>query len=167
MILICTWILKIVGAPTHGRSAHRIWDPWQSHPLRFSVRQLHFPSVCQLQRQAVVCQQSHHLWFSVCLSVCQLQRYQEMTEFYDVNFLAPTILNAPNKIFGPKLAHSSSTTCYQNFVYKLFDYKIEHLQPMQTSPITFMTIFEALRLILAPQHISYLILISLRILKWG
>ena len=65
------------------------------------------------------------------------------------------------------LAHSSSTTCYQNFVYKLFDYKIEHLQPMQTSPITFMTIFEALRLILAPQHISYLILISLRILKWG
>ena len=31
-----------------------------------------------------------------------------MTEFYDVNFLAPPILNAPNKIFGPKLAHSSS-----------------------------------------------------------
>ena len=97
--------------------------------VTFSVRL----SVCQLQRQAVVCQQSHHLWFFVCLSICQLQRYQEMTEFYDVNFLAPTILNAPNKIFGPKLAHSSSTTCYQNFVYKLFDYKIEHLQPMQTS----------------------------------
>ena len=77
----------------------------QSHPLWFSVRL----SVCQLQRQAVVCQQSHHLWFSVCLSVCQLQRYQEMTEFYDVNFLAPPILNAPNKIFGPKLAHSSSS----------------------------------------------------------
>ena len=31
-----------------------------------------------------------------------------MTEFYDVTFLAPPILNAQNKIFGPKLAHSSS-----------------------------------------------------------
>ena len=82
----------------------------QSHPLWFSVR--------QLQRQAVVCQQYHHLWFSVC----QLQRYQEMTEFYDVSFLAPPILNAQNKIFGPKLAHSSSST-YLIHVY--FPYLIK------------------------------------------
>ena len=30
-----------------------------------------------------------------------------MTEFYDISFLAPPILNAQNKIFGPKLARSS------------------------------------------------------------
>ena len=32
---------------------------------------------------------------------------------------------------------------------------------MQTLPITFMTIFEASRLILVPQHLFYLILIGL------
>ena len=63
------------------------------------------PSVRQLQRKALVHFKST---FHNFLSVCQLQRYQEMTEFYDVIFLVPVILNAPNKIFGPKLAHSSS-----------------------------------------------------------
>ena len=38
---------------------------------------------------------------------------------------------------------------------------------MQTSPLTFMTTFQACRLILAPQHIFPLIMIGLRILKWG
>ena len=38
---------------------------------------------------------------------------------------------------------------------------------MQTSPLTFMAIFEACRLILAPKHMFPLILIGLRILKWG
>ena len=38
---------------------------------------------------------------------------------------------------------------------------------MQTSPLTFLTIFEACRLILAPQHMFPLILLGLRILKWG
>ena len=38
---------------------------------------------------------------------------------------------------------------------------------MQTSPLTFMAIFEACRLILAPQHMFPLILLGLRILKWG
>ena len=95
---VCLWVC--VWFSLSAISPSMIFRP----SVTFSVRL----SVCQLQRQAVVCQQSHHLWFSVCLSVCQLQRYQEMTEFYDVNFLAPPILNAPNKIFGPKLAHSSS-----------------------------------------------------------
>ena len=49
------------------------------------------------------------------LSVCQLQRYKDMTEFYYVNFLAPPILNAINKIFGPKLAHSSSMKIISTF----------------------------------------------------
>ena len=38
---------------------------------------------------------------------------------------------------------------------------------MQTSPLTFMTIFEACGQILAPQHMFPLILLGLRILKWG
>ena len=38
---------------------------------------------------------------------------------------------------------------------------------MQTSPLTFMAIFEACRLILAPKHMFPLILLGLRILKWG
>ena len=37
----------------------------------------------------------------------------------------------------------------------------------QKWPITFMAIFDAFRLILALLHIFYLILIGLRILKWG
>ena len=56
--------------------------------------------------------QSHHLmhdvylqfpvyFTTICLSICQLQRYQELTEFYDVNFIGPSYSKYPKQNIWP------------------------------------------------------------------
>ena len=68
-------------------------------------------------------------------------------------------------IGGLVMGEPNLNTAFNTKTSKIF--KWNYKSGMQTSPLTFMAIFEAYGLILAPKHMFPLILLSLRILKWG